>query len=78
MEALIFYPAVAAVGVVVWLIRRRPKGRMVECASCGRELPVKRAVVVHGSIDRRREGFATTVAEYHPACARRDGVLDLR
>ena len=48
----------------IWWRRRRPKGRMVECAACGKELPVAKAVIIHGQITRDRDAAATTVAEY--------------
>jgi len=58
---------VAAVALHLW--RRRPRGRTVECNACGKTLPAARAVILHGSIDQQREGFSTTVAEYHRRCA---------
>lgn len=45
------------------------RGRMVECAACGKPLPVRRAVIIHGEITRDRDAYATTVAEYHRRCA---------
>ena len=48
--------------------RRRPR-RMVECAACGKLLPVAKAVIVHGEITRDRDAYATTIAEYHKRCA---------
>ena len=62
--------------VVPRVARWRPqRGRMVECASCGRVLPVKRAKVV-ASVGEWAEGpgGVATVAEYHRRCARREGV----
>lgn len=50
------------------LIRRKPR-RMVTCAHCGHDLPAKKAVIIHGRIDRDRDAYATTVAEYHRRCA---------
>lgn len=55
---------------VTWgAIRIRPPARMVECAVCGRQLPAKNAVIVHGQITRDRDAYATTVAEYCKAHA---------
>lgn len=37
---------------------------MVECAACGQELPVAKAVIIHGAVTRDRDAYATTIAEY--------------
>lgn len=42
---------------------------MVECAACGDPLPVAKAIIITGDITRDRDAFATTVAEFHKACA---------
>lgn len=42
---------------------------MVECAACGQPLPVAKAVIVTGEVSRDRDGYATTVAEFHRSCA---------
>lgn len=66
---------VILVGLALWATgqprggRRRPKGRMVECAVCGRQIPAAKAVIVHGQITRDRDAYATTVAEYCKAHA---------
>ena len=53
----------------IWWRRRRPKGRMVDCAVCGSQIPVAKAVIIHGQITRDRDVYATTVAEYCKTCA---------
>ena len=49
-------------------LRRKPR-RMVDCAVCGSQIPVAKAVIVTGHITRDRDAYATTVAEYCKACA---------
>lgn len=72
--------AAVAVGALLAVVvpkvaRWRPsRSRLVECAACGKPLPVSRAVIVHGEVQAHREGFSATVAEYHRRCARRAGL----
>lgn len=62
-------PARRLLARLAQVARRKPPGRMVECAACGRELPVAKAVIIHGDITRQQDAYATTVAEFHKACA---------
>lgn len=61
-------PTRRLLGRLATLTRRKPQ-RTVDCAVCGRTIPVNKAVIVHGQITRDRDAYATTIAEYCKAHA---------